>query len=288
MFERFTEKARRVVFFARFEASQYGTPAIDTEHLLLGLLREDYRTAKLLLPDLQSAESVREQIESHIKPAKSYSTSVEVPLSENSKQVLKLAAAEANRWGHRHVGTEHLLLGLLQVPPGLAAKVLQADKIDLAKVQEKLQEIYVSRYSRAELQTQISGRGEEGAFQQFMVALREGRWQELANFFARKASFVDARGKLWTGREEIAGNLQTLLAPFATKHAKFHLEKDLCREAEFWIGNLLWQGIHVHASPMPGLLRMTVVFGNDGGEWSIFLLQLTPVTESEARKNAAS
>jgi hypothetical protein len=287
MFERFTEKARRVVFFARFEASQYGTPSIATEHLLLGLLREDYKTAKHLLPDLKSAEQIREQIETQITRGKRFSTSVEVPLSEGGKQALKLAAKEADRWGHRHVGTEHLLLGLLQVPASVAANVLQVDKLDLAKVREKLREIKASDYSRADLQ-QISSRGEEAAFQHFMVSLREGSWHELANFFARKASFVDAQGKLWTGREEISANLQALLAPFATKHAKFHLEKDLCREAEFWIGNLLWQGIHVNARPLPGLLRMTVVFGNDGGEWSIFLLQLTPVTESERRKSVAS
>ena len=285
MFERFTEKARRVVFFARFEASQYGSPAIDTEHFLLGLLREDYRTAKHLLPDLQSAEHLREQIEVQITRGERYPSSVEVPLSRNSKQALKIAATESDRWGHRHIGTEHLLLGLLQVSTGHAAKVLLADKIDLAKVRQRLREIKAPDHSPVDLELSAASAAEKGAFEQFIVSLREGNWQELANFFSRKASFVDAQGRLWTGREEIAGNLRTLLAPFATKHAKYHLEKDVCREAEFWIGNVFWEGIHVQANPLPGLMRMTVAFANDGGEWSIFLLQLTPVTESDARWN---
>ena len=288
MFERYTEKARRMIFFARFEASQYGAPAIDTEHLLLGLLREDYRTAKHLLPDLKPTEHFREQIESQITRGERFSTSVELPLSEDSKQALKLAAKESDRWGHGHIGIEHLLLGLLQVPSGVAAKVLQADQIDLASVGEKLRDIKGWDYSRVDLRPPITSRGEEGAFQQFMVCLREGSWHELANFFARKASFVDAQGKLWMGRDEISANLQALLAPFATRQANYHLENEVCREAEFWIGNLLCQGVHVNANPLPGLLRMTIVFANDGGEWSIFLLQLTPLRESELRRSAAS
>lgn len=287
MFERYTEKARRVIFFARYDASVYGSPTIDTEHLLLGLLCEDYKVAKHLLPGLKSAEYFREQIESQITRGERFSTSVEVPLSERSKQALKLAAGESDRWGHRHIGTEHLLLGLLQVPSGLAAKVLHADGIDLAKVREKLRDIKASDYLRSELRPSTPSEGEKGAFEQFMVCLREGSWHKLANFFARNALFVDAQGKLWTGREEIAVNLETLLAPFATKNAKYHLEKDVCRAAELWIGNVLWQGIHVKSGSAPELVRMTVVFGNDGGEWFIFLLQLTPLIESKACKNTA-
>ena len=110
MLERFTEKARRVIFFARYEASQYGSPCIETEHLLLGLVREDKGLANRYLRTQGSIESIRKEIESRITIRERISTSVEVPLSAESKRILGYAAEEADRLGHKHVGTEHLLL----------------------------------------------------------------------------------------------------------------------------------------------------------------------------------
>src|SRR5256886_353965 len=106
MFERYTEKARRVIFFARYEASQYGSPYIETEHLLLGLLREDRALAKRILGEVNPEEGIRAEIERHTTSRERISTSVEVPLTLESKKILKLAAEEADRLGHRHIGTE--------------------------------------------------------------------------------------------------------------------------------------------------------------------------------------
>jgi Clp amino terminal domain, pathogenicity island component/SnoaL-like domain len=287
MFECYTEKARRVVFFARYEASHYGSPYIETEHLLLGLLREDLKTMKYLLPDLKSAEYLRRQIEDRITRGEAFSTAIEVPLSDECKHALKFAAEESVNWGHRHVGTEHLLIGLLQIPTSLAAKVLNADGIDMAKVRDKLRGIKASGYSRSELQPSIPEEGEKQASQQFLVSLREGNWRDLSTFFAGNASFIDADGKLWSGRQEIVANLETLLAPFATKNAKHHLEKELWRTAELWVGTILWDAVHLEAHTFPQKLRMTLVFGNDAGEWSIFLLQITAINEVQTGKPAA-
>src|SRR5438552_7025607 len=127
VFERYTEKARRVIFFARYEASQYGSPYIETEHLLLGLLREDRALAKKFLGEVNSEEGIRAEIEKHITPRERLSTSVEVPLTLESKKILNLAAEEADRLGHRHIGTEHVLVGLLRVEGGsLAGEILRA------------------------------------------------------------------------------------------------------------------------------------------------------------------
>ncbi len=106
MFERYTEKARRAIFFARYEASQYGSPYIETEHLLLGLLREDRALAKRFLGEVNSEEGIRAEIERHTTSRERISTSVEVPLTLESKKILNLAAEEADRPGHRHIGTE--------------------------------------------------------------------------------------------------------------------------------------------------------------------------------------
>ena len=111
MFERYTEKARRVIFFARYEASQFGSPYIETEHLLLGLLREDKALTNRFLRSHASVESIRKQIEGHTTIREKVSTSVDLPLSNECKRVLAYAAEEAERLSHRHIGTEHLLLG---------------------------------------------------------------------------------------------------------------------------------------------------------------------------------
>ena len=79
MFERYTEKARRVIFFARYEASQFGSPYIETEHLLLGLLREDKALTNRFLRSHASVESIRKQIETHTTIREKVSTSVDLP-----------------------------------------------------------------------------------------------------------------------------------------------------------------------------------------------------------------
>ena len=84
MFERYTEKARRVIFFARYEASQYGSQTIDTEHLLLGLLREDSSLRMRLLSQPGAVESIRKQIESGMARLERIPTKVELPLSAES------------------------------------------------------------------------------------------------------------------------------------------------------------------------------------------------------------
>jgi Clp amino terminal domain, pathogenicity island component len=124
MFERYTEKARRVIFFARYEASQFGSPYIETEHLLLGLLREDKALTNRFLSSYDAVESIRTQIEGHATIREKASTSVDLPLSNESKRVLAYAAEEAERLSHKHIGTEHLFLGLLRERDGFAATLL--------------------------------------------------------------------------------------------------------------------------------------------------------------------
>src|SRR5215469_15384971 len=143
MFERYTEKARRVIFFARYEASQYGSPFIETEHLLLGLLREDRTLAKQFLGEAHEP-SIRTEIEQHITVRERIATSVEVPLTADSKNVLNFAAEEAERLGQRQVGTEHLLLAMLRVDGTLAAQILQGRGLRLAEIREQLPKIAVN------------------------------------------------------------------------------------------------------------------------------------------------
>src|SRR5271154_1703553 len=139
MFERYTEKARRVIFFARYEASQFGSPYIETEHLLLGLLREDKALANRFLRSHAAIESIRKQIEAHTTIREKVSTSVDLPLSHECKRVLAYGAEEAERLNHKHIGTEHLLLGLLREEKCFAAEILHERGLRLSQVREEIQ-----------------------------------------------------------------------------------------------------------------------------------------------------
>ncbi len=138
MFERYTEKARRVIFFARYEASQLGSPQIETEHLLLGLLREDKALAGRFLGGPASVEPIRKQIEAHAPAREKASGAADLPLSEEARRALNYAAEEAERLSHAQIGTEHLLLGLLREENCFAADILHERALSLATLREKI------------------------------------------------------------------------------------------------------------------------------------------------------
>jgi ATP-dependent Clp protease ATP-binding subunit ClpC len=139
MFERYTEKARRVIFFARYEASQFGAPAIEPEHLLLGLMREDKTLTGRFFPRAQvNIEAVRKEIEGRTLLREKISTSVELPLAPETKRVLAYAHEESDRLQHRHIGTEHLLLGLLREDRSMAAEILYERGLRLNAVRDEI------------------------------------------------------------------------------------------------------------------------------------------------------
>src|SRR5262249_5783310 len=97
MFERYTEAARRVIFFARYEASQFGSTTIGTEHLLLGLIREDKNLVKRFLRNHSSIESIRKEIGGRITIREKVPTSIDLPISNECGRILAHAAEEAAR-----------------------------------------------------------------------------------------------------------------------------------------------------------------------------------------------
>ena len=123
MFERYTERARRTIFFARYSASQYGSMTIETEHLLLGILREDPNLIRRFLPS-KSNENIRAEVEKCLTIRPKLSTCIDMPLSNECKRILASACAEADMLNHRQVGVEHLLLGILQEQESAASQVL--------------------------------------------------------------------------------------------------------------------------------------------------------------------
>ncbi|MGH9388791.1 MAG: Clp protease N-terminal domain-containing protein, partial [Vicinamibacteria bacterium] len=139
MFERYTERAKRVIFFARYEAAQLGSNSIETEHLLLGLIREGKGlTSRIFAKSHLSMESIRKEIEGRIVIRDQVSTSVEIPLSPESKRVLTFAAEEAERLVHNYIGTEHILLGILREEKSVAATILHERGLRINTVREDI------------------------------------------------------------------------------------------------------------------------------------------------------
>jgi hypothetical protein len=140
MFERYTEKARRTIFFARYEASQFGCPFVETEHFLLGLLREDKALANQFVGSFDKVEAIRDSIRQRGHGDAKIATTVDMPLSHESKRVLAYGAEEAERMNHKHIGTPHLLLGLLREEKSFAAQLLREQGLTLNLVRKQVQQ----------------------------------------------------------------------------------------------------------------------------------------------------
>ncbi|HJU42397.1 MAG TPA: Clp protease N-terminal domain-containing protein [Vicinamibacterales bacterium] len=138
MFERYTERARRALFFARYATSTFGGTAIEPEHLLVGLLRERQGFMTQLLRSAQvDPDLLQIELEKRIVPGVRLSTTVEIPFSQQTKDVLYSAASEADRLGHDYIGAEHLLLAILGVPSS-AAEVLTSFGINEDVVRQQI------------------------------------------------------------------------------------------------------------------------------------------------------
>jgi uncharacterized protein (TIGR02246 family) len=282
MFERYTKNARRVVFFARYEASEYGSAYIETEHMLLGLLREDpFLMTKCLKPGAQGTE-IRTEIEKHITRHERISTSVEVPLTDESKKILELAAEESKRLGQRHIGTEHLLLGMLRMETSLAGKILRARGVNMEALEEQLAKGVDSGGAgvdsgRIKVSARAGiGRGPTVTLNRFLAGLKSYDWDRLAPFFARNVQFIDFSGKPWTGRDEIEKNFEVLFAPYVKKDVTFLLESSVTEPAVM-VASILWENVTAGGQSTRSMHRMTIVLAADEEDWAIVLLQMTPV-----------
>jgi len=146
MFEKFTEKAKRILFLARYESSQQGHKAIGTEHILLGLLKEGDETTRELFSRANiSMDLLQAELERRAPAREKLSTSVEIPFSEETKKVLQHAEEEAERLMHPHIGTEHLLLGILRLEDSVAGRMLIERGMRLFAVREDAVHIYKRR-----------------------------------------------------------------------------------------------------------------------------------------------
>jgi len=161
MFERFTDRARRVVVLAQEEARMLNHNYIGTEHILLGLIHEGEGVAAKALESLNiSLEAVRQQVEEIIGQGQAAPTG-HIPFTPRAKKVLELSLREALQLGHNYIGTEHILLGLIREGEGVAAQVLQKLGADLNRVRQTVIQLLSGYTGGKGEQVAAGGQGEQ-------------------------------------------------------------------------------------------------------------------------------
>jgi ATP-dependent Clp protease ATP-binding subunit ClpC len=142
MFNRFTERARKVIILAKEEARRFNHDYIGTEHILLGLIREGEGVAAAVLQKMGvSLENIRLEVEKLVQPGPTTQIIGDIPFTPRAKKSLELAAEEARSLGHNYIGTEHLLLGLIREGEGIASQVLMNLGMDLNSVRNEVMEL---------------------------------------------------------------------------------------------------------------------------------------------------
>jgi uncharacterized protein (TIGR02246 family) len=210
--------------------------------------------------------------------------------SPSRASVLNFAAEEAERLGQRHVGTEHLLLGLLREENALAAVTLRRHGAHLAEIRLKL----AGNASRSREPTTPAGthysyrlaskpaRSAMDAVSSFLSGLKSKTSPDLADFFADNGQFIDASGKIWFGREEIKKEFERLFAAFSKKNTSYRIEKTISERQAAVLVSVLWENaVHTEQTPR-SVIRMTILLVPEDEEWAIFLMLIAPVAGSLA------
>jgi ATP-dependent Clp protease ATP-binding subunit ClpA len=275
MFERYTEKARRAIFFACYEASNYGSPYVETEHLLLGILREDRRLATWFPEESNIQANIRSEIEKRITPGERISNSVEVPLSSECKKVLNLAAETSERLAHHEVEPEHILIGILRFETSLAAQILFASGLKADPILARLANTPGNQNAEAASVLLI--------LESFLSGLKSLNSEELISFFAKNAQFIDVFGKQWN-RDEISKRFDTLFAPYAKKNATSVIERTLADSHGLFIATVRWNNALLASEQRAWMHRASIVLVPGGDSWEILLVQVTAVDFSSFRQ----
>ncbi len=281
MFERYTEKARRVIFFARYEASQYGSKEIQPEHLLLGLMREGHALMCQLLGTSVDQQQVRAEVDKVIIKGKPIPPSVEVPLSAESKKVLQFSVEEAETLGSRHVGLEHLLLGILRVEKARAARILRERGGNLAVVRDQVANSSVS----LSVETEERKRDEAiGKLMGFLAKLESNEPIESAAAFAENAQVVDSKGKRWKSLGEIVEESAIIFNPYTKQGVTCQLESVDVGPANTLFASVLWNNVVLEGGYSPGMHRMTIILAFERQKWTIFCPPLRSHFEFDFRQ----
>jgi ATP-dependent Clp protease ATP-binding subunit ClpA len=242
VFERFTDRARRVVVLAQEEARLLNHNYLGTEHLLLGLIHEGEGVAAMVLESLGiSPEAVRAQVEEIIGQGQSAPTG-HIPFTLRAKKVFELSLREALQLGHNYIGTEHILLGLLREGEGVAAQVLVKLGADLSRVRQQVIQLLAGYAGGQEIAEQAGARTRlvrmtvpeelREAEQQLAQVRRDKEAAIDAEDFERAAALRDQERQLRTRRaeRERAWTAEVDLAAVIQENQRLHREVERLRQ----------------------------------------------------------
>ncbi|HZV02206.1 MAG TPA: ATP-dependent Clp protease ATP-binding subunit, partial [Planctomycetota bacterium] len=195
MFDRFTDRARKVMGLARQEAQRFNHEYIGTEHILLGLIQEGSGVAANVLRNLDvDLDKIRREVEKIVQSGPSMVTMGQLPFTPRAKKVLELSVEEASNLGHNYIGTEHLLLGLIRENEGVAAQVLMNLGLKLEEVREEVLELLGADMSNQE-NNQGGGSGGGAASQPGEKSSKKSKTPAL-DAFGRDLTELAREGKL--------------------------------------------------------------------------------------------
>jgi len=220
-----------------------------------------------ILKDTGIDSEIRAAIERLISRGAPISTSIEVPLSAHAKKALLFAAEEAERLGQRHVGTEHMLVGLLRVDGSLGAQVARDRGLKTEELREKFAK---------ESQPVSFRKPSLPILEDFLTRLKWHSSDDLMPFFAKSAQLADVHGKRWN-YEEIAQHFAELFVPYAKKNASYIIEETLISSNNQLVALVLWKNALVASMERVWMHRMTVVLVPNGDRWAIVSMHITPV-----------
>jgi ketosteroid isomerase-like protein len=296
MFERYTEEARRVIFFSRYEAGQYGSRQIHSEHLLLGLLREGHSLAHLVLPDSESRAGIRREIEAATQARERVRT-IEMPLSEESKQILMIAAKESEAVGQRFVHPGHILLGILGEENCLAARLLANRGVRLAEVRDKIVD-HISREegrnapSRGSLRAgaterltfQTSSQATLGpAVNHFVESWVKRDLKRLVALFTPYGQFWDVHGELWLTPAQVEKGLAAHFASSEPQEVAPDIRDVKLVTGEVSVATLVWEPQGEAKKHNSAALRMVLVFRDAHPGWLIISAHLALLERGRAK-----
>ena len=188
MFNRFTERARKVIILAKEEARRFNHDYIGTEHILLGLIREGEGVAAAVLEKMGlDLQSIRLEVEKVVQPGPSTQILGDIPFTPRAKKALELAAEEARALGHNYIGTEHILLGIIREGESVASQVLLNLGLDLERVRNEVMAVLGAATPGFSQQQQQAGHGKSktpalDAFgRDITQAAREGKLDPVIN-----------------------------------------------------------------------------------------------------------
>ena len=224
-FDKFTERARKVLQFAQEEAVGLGHNYIGAEHLLLGLVREGEGVGARALANL-GADPLKVRGAVQVLAARQGDVHQPAGLTEGAKQTIALAVDEANRLSHRHVGTEHLLIGLVRHGEGIAVEALASLDVSLEKTRSQVVQVlnqstpYRSTPRRSRGGTRMSAQAPEEVHRLFNERFNAGDLDGLMELYEEDAALAPQPGQVVVGKQAARGALEAFLAMRGTLELK--------------------------------------------------------------------